>query len=327
MSQSFSLLPVLSMLLALWVFAAPAAARPLDSAAWLPSPALPPVEGAWAAGAQPAPGPATEILPVAALAATPDAVGTDVAGPPQGSGATPPAPSPATPPTQASSRVDRSAAAAIISGSPRPGVIEHQLVRSEREGRPEINISYPSFGVKAVDSDIRRWVTGIADAFDASFDDDRGLFGERRSAPELWGSYSVTAPSANGLSITFEIWTYTGSAQGNLDIITLNFNSLTSQRLGLVDIFEDPDAALSIMSSWAYKALSRRLGGMRQEQMLRAGLAPVPENFASLTLIPSGIRINFQPYQVAPWAAGAQRVDIPLDELRPARPLLLLWGE
>jgi hypothetical protein len=53
----------------------------------------------------------------------------------------------------------------------------------------------------------------------------------------------------------------------------------------------------------------------------------VPENFASLTLIPSGIRINFQPYQVAPWAAGAQRVDIPLDELRPARPLLLLWGQ
>lgn len=311
------------MLLALSVFAAPAAARPLDSAAWLFSPAP-------AADAQPAPAdmPATENLPVAALAAAPDVVGTDAAVPPQGSGATPASRSSATPqPAQGPDRVDRSAAAAVISGSPRPGVIEHQLVRSGREGRPEINISYPSFGVKAVDSDIRRWVTGIADAFDASFDDDRGLFGERRSSPELWGSYSVTAPSANGLSITFEIWTYTGSAQGNLDIITLNFNSLTSQRLGLVDIFEDPDAALSIMSSWAYRALSRRLGGMRQEQMLRAGLAPVPENFASLTLIPSGIRINFQPYQAAPWAAGAQRVDIPLDELRPARPLLLLWGE
>ncbi|MBO6171643.1 MAG: hypothetical protein J6N67_05730, partial [Desulfovibrio sp.] len=84
------MLPVLSMLLALWVFAAPAAARPLDSATWLPSPALPPVEGAWAAGAQPAPGPATEILPVAARAATPDVVGTDVAVPPPGRDATPP---------------------------------------------------------------------------------------------------------------------------------------------------------------------------------------------------------------------------------------------
>ena len=66
---------------------------------------------------------------------------------------------------------------------------------------------------------------------------------------------------------------------------------------------------------------------MRQEQYLRTGLNPVPENFASLTLIPSGIRINFQPYQVAPGMAGAQKVDIPLEELKVAHPLMLLWGK
>ena len=118
-----------------------------------------------------------------------------------------------------------------------------------------------------------------------------------------------------------------GDSQGNLDVITLNFNMLTGQRLGLVDIFEDPDAALAIMSAWSRKILTPRLGGMRQQQMLRTGLTPVPENFASLTLIPSGIRINFQPYQVAPGMAGAQKVDIPLEELLPAHPLLLLWGK
>ena len=52
----------------------------------------------------------------------------------------------------------------------------------------------------------------------------------------------------------------------------------------------------------------------------------MPENFASLTLVPEGVRMNFQPYQVAPWAAGAQKVTIPLEELLPARPLLRLWG-
>ncbi len=229
------------------------------------------------------------------------------------------------PDTKVPNRAESSAAAAIISGSPRPGIIEHQLIRSERDNKPEISISYPSFGTKAVDSDIRQWVTSIANAFDASFDEDQALFSTYRSTPELWGSYSVTRPSSNGLSVTFEIWTYTGAVHGNLDIITLNYNTLTAQRLGLVDMFEDPDAALSIMSAWAYKVLSRRLGGLRQEQMLRTGLTPVPENFASLTLTPQGLRINFQPYQVTPGAAGAQRVDIPLDELRPARPLLLLW--
>lgn len=231
------------------------------------------------------------------------------------------------PDTEGPNRAESSAAAAIISGSPRPGIIEHQLIRSERDNKPEISISYPSFGTKAIDSDIRQWVTNIANAFDASFDEDQALFSAYRSTPELWGSYSVTRPSSNGLSVTFEIWTYTGAVHGNLDIITLNYNTLTAQRLGLVDMFEDPDAALSIMSTWAYKVLSRRLGGLRQEQMLRTGLTPVPENFASLTLTPQGLRINFQPYQVTPWAAGAQRVDIPLNELRPARPLLLLWDK
>ena len=150
---------------------------------------------------------------------------------------------------------------------------------------------------------------------------------KNRSVPELWCSYTVSHPSDKALSITFEVWTYTGGAQGNLDIMTLNYSLLTGQRLGLVDLFEDPDAALHLMSTWSYKELSRRLGGMRQEQMLRTGLNPVPENFASLTLTPSGIRINFQPYQVAPGMAGAQKVEIPIEELQPAHPLMLLWGK
>lgn len=223
----------------------------------------------------------------------------------------------------------RDSAAAIISGARRPGIIEHQLVRNE-PGSPAINISYPSVGSKQIDGDIRQWVTGIASAFEQScsgtgLSAGSSLDGERPPY-ELWASYSVTAPSPAGLSITFEVWTYTGGAHGNLDVMTLNYSLLTGQRLGLVDLFEDPDLALNLMSEWSYNELSRRLGGMRQEQMLRTGLNPVPENFASLTLTPQGVRINFQPYQVAPWAAGAQKVNMPLDHLLAARPLLSIWG-
>ncbi len=223
----------------------------------------------------------------------------------------------------------RDNAAAVISGARRPGIIEHQLVHDGPDS-PVINISYPSVGSKQVDSDIRQWVTGIAAAFTQSFSgaelsSGSSLDGERPPY-ELWASYSATAPSPAGLSITFEVWTYTGGAHGNLDVMTLNYSLLTGQRLGLVDLFEDPDVALSLMSQWSYNELSRRLGGMRQEQMLRTGLNPVPENFASLTLTPQGVRINFQPYQVAPWAAGAQKVNMPLDQLLAARPLLSIWG-
>ena len=221
---------------------------------------------------------------------------------------------------------DKDAAAAIISGSRRPGVIEHQIVRTNREDKPDINLSYPSVGMRGIDANIRNWATGIADAFEETFSSPGMYPNKNSSVPELWCSYTVSHPSDKALSITFEVWTYTGGSQGNLDVMTLNYSLLSGQRLGLVDIFEDPDAALAIMSAWSHKELTGRLGGMRQEQMLRTGLNPVPENFASLTLIPMGIRINFQPYQVAPGMAGAQKVDIPLEELLPAHPLLLLWG-
>lgn len=221
---------------------------------------------------------------------------------------------------------DKDAAAAIISGSRRPGVIEHQIVRTGRGDKPDINLSYPSVGVRTIDANIRKWATGIADAFEETFNSP-GLYPDsNRPVPELWSSYVVSHPSDKALSITFEVWTYTGGSQGNLDVMTLNYSLISGQRLGLVDIFEDPDAALAIMSAWSHKELTQRLGGMRQEQMLRTGLTPVPENFASLTLTPSGLRINFQPYQVAPGMAGAQKVDVPLEELLPAHPLLLLWG-
>lgn len=224
------------------------------------------------------------------------------------------------------------AAAAEISGSRRPGILDHQIIRPGGSGKPLINISYPSLGRTDIDADIRHWATGIADAFEKHLDTRGfGLPGaedeaEQGPSYELWGSYNVSRPSDAAISLTFEIWTYTGGSHGNQDIITLNYSLITGQRLGLVDLFEEPEAALQAMSAWAYEELSRRLGGGRLEQMLKDGTAPTVENFSSLTLTPEGLLINFQPYQVAPWAAGAQKVETPLDKLLGARPLLSLWG-
>lgn len=224
------------------------------------------------------------------------------------------------------------AAAAEISGSTRPGILDHRIIRPGGPGKPLINISYPSLGRNDIDADIRHWATGIADAFEKHLDTEGfglpGGEGDAEQGPsyELWGSYNVSRPSEAAISLTFEIWTYTGGSHGNQDIITLNYSLITGQRLGLVDLFEDPEAALQLMSAWSYRELSHRLGGGRLEQMLKDGTAPTVENFSSLTLTPEGLLINFQPYQVAPWAAGAQKVEMPLDELLGALPLLSIWG-
>lgn len=243
---------------------------------------------------------------------------------------------------------------AALSGSPYPGVIDHLLQRpleGQSESQASIHISYPSIGNKIVDADIRNWVGEIADAFEShmdlaqidaaspSLDDQINAFlqdddlnydvaQERDRQPlELFGSYKVSRPSDAAVSITFELWNYAGGGQGNLDIITMNYNLLNSRRLNFVDIFEKPDVALQLMSSWSRKMLAPRLAHAGGEQVLNNGTFPLVENFSSLTLTPEGICINFQPFQVAPGSAGIQKVEMPLAELMPSAPLLALWGK
>lgn len=236
-----------------------------------------------------------------------------------------------------------------ISGSPYPGVIDCLLQRpAQGEEGADIHIQYPSIGNKLVDEDIRGWVSDMADAFinhldlpvtsisdpvaDADAVIESVLSGEdlpaiRQAGYELWGAYRISRPSKAAVSIAFELWNYTGDPEGNLDIVTLNYSLLTGQRLDFVDIFEKPDVALELMSSWARKKLEPRLGAAIRERMLQEGTAPLVENFSSITLIPDGICINFQPWQVAPRDAGIQTVMMPLEELLPSAPLLALWGK
>lgn len=236
-------------------------------------------------------------------------------------------------------------AAAIISGSPSPGIIDCSLQRHGNAGaspEPDIFISYPSIGNARIDEDIREWVTGLADAFSSHLNmsglncplDTKNFDAEAilnmpatEGTFELWGQYKVTRPSRKAISIAFELWNYTGSPEANLDILTLNYSLFTGQRLGLVDIFEKPDVALELMSRWSRKVLEPRLGAARRTNMLVDGTEPLVENFSSITLTPEGICINFQPWQVAPKDAGIQRVEMPLAELMPSSPLLALWGK
>lgn len=228
----------------------------------------------------------------------------------------------------------KASAMAELSGSPWPGVIDHLLERRPSEASRswpgvDININYPSFGHRKIDADIRQWVSEIADAYETNlYMAPRGSEGGSAELARygLWGSYSVSRPSQNAVSVTFEIWNYSGTGDGNLDVLTLNYSLLTGQRLQFVDLFENPGEALSLMSSWSREQLAPRLGALRRARMLSDGTEPVAENFASITLGPKGVCINFQPWQVAPWDAGVQKVEMPLEKLLPASPLLAIWG-
>ena len=223
-----------------------------------------------------------------------------------------------------------------ISGSSIPGIIEHLLIRPLPESEKSlpshmtISILYPSIGRNDVDSDIRKWVTEIADSFQSNFDYDElsKEFDSSDGVPpegvDLHADFRVSRPSSKALSITFKLWNTVGSGHTNLDVITLNYSLINGQRLSLADIFGRPDEALKLMSNWSRETLTRRYGQGRT-QMLKRGTEALIENFSSLSLTPQGISIYFQPYQVAAWEMGIQTVDMPLDALRSAQPCLIFW--
>lgn len=200
------------------------------------------------------------------------------------------------------------------------GIMKDMTI-SRRTPKVDIEIHYPEPGQERINADILAWAIQLADSFESDYAEEA----LPRMPYELKASYSLTRPSSKALSVIWEVSSYTGGAHGNLDLVTSSYLTETGDPLALYDVFEDLDTALQLMSAYSYRQLSETLGAMRNEEMLRNGTTPDADNFASIALTPEGVRVFFQPYQVAPWAAGLQKVDIPLEELLDAGPRLSLW--
>lgn len=191
---------------------------------------------------------------------------------------------------------------------------------TQRNADLAIDIHYPVTGYPDVDRDIKDWAEQQAQAFKLTS-------AEPHTNPyELSTSYVLTSPSARYLSLVWEIFTYTGGAHSNLEITTFTYATATGKTVDLYDVFGDLDQALALASVYSAKKLENTLGDMADAEMIQEGTTPDAENFSRFALTPAGIRFYFPPYQVAPWAAGMQTVDIPLAELAPARPQVDLWA-
>lgn len=185
-----------------------------------------------------------------------------------------------------------------------------------------VTVQYPVLGNATIDAESRQWAERQVQSFDEL------VQAEEPTGPpyELRITYTLSQPSQRALSIGFDIWEYTGGAHGNLYHAPRTYDLTTAQQLDLQDIFTETEQALNRMSSYCYAELAAHLGDMRVEDMLRSGTSPDFDNFSAFLLTPDGIRILFAPYQVAPYAAGPQKVDIPLSELIEAGPRLELWS-
>lgn len=208
-----------------------------------------------------------------------------------------------------------------------PGLANMRIERGGN-GQPSISIYYPAVGVPAVDADLKKFAEDQASFYESELKD---FYGEDAEKPDSYGAWEETGfftaerPNPDILSVTFNIYSYTGGAHGQMLVETRNYDLKKGERLRFADLFANPEKAVAILSETTAAKLRASLGEDVEEDMLREGTSPEQANFANLSLLPGGVAVEFQPYQVGPWSIGQQHVEVGLDELAPAGPNPAVW--
>jgi len=93
----------------------------------------------------------------------------------------------------------------------------------------------------------------------------------------------------------------------------LNFDLNKGKVLTLKDLFKSRANYLSVFAKYASKELNDKL---QDKWMINDGTAPLAKNYQLWNLEDDGILITFEEYQVAPYAAGPQEVEVPYSLLK-----------
>jgi uncharacterized protein YecT (DUF1311 family) len=176
-----------------------------------------------------------------------------------------------------------------------------------------VAVEYPRTGVKAIDATLAAYVRDEAARIGLPDDDSQ----PQTATYTLDLHYDVARNDAALFVVMFHGYANTGGAHPNDVEASFNFLMPDGAQVFLPEILA-PGRGLQRVSTLAIAQLTRRL---RQENaaadldQIRAGAAPAPENFAAFAWLPGELRIIFPGAQVAPHAAGVQKVSIPLTAL------------
>jgi hypothetical protein len=137
----------------------------------------------------------------------------------------------------------------------------------------------------------------------------------------LDSDYEIRLATDDLISIEFSESAYErGAAHPNNYSTVLNYDVRNGKKLALADLFNPKANYLKAISDYCLKDLKQQQkkdkDSMLSDDMIQSGVAPRADNFNAWTITTHGLWITFDPYQVAPYAAGPQRVLIPYSALK-----------
>jgi hypothetical protein len=193
-----------------------------------------------------------------------------------------------------------------------PFVIQEKVIKEDlKDG--SINIKYPVTKSALLNETIVNFI----DAQEDDFKDNISGLGDISSAS---GSLDISYRSYISdkiVSLNFDVNTDTGGAHGNLMTVAFNYDKDLNKILLTEDIFSDQANYLVQLSNLVKPLLKIELEKLQfqDDTWLETGAGALENNYKQFVFTKDGLTFFFDPYQVAPYAAGAQEITLPYQSL------------
>ena len=133
--------------------------------------------------------------------------------------------------------------------------------------------------------------------------------------------YEIRYATDDLISVEFTEGSYErGAAHGNSITTVVNYDVKNGKKLALGDLFNPRSNFLNLISDYCLKDLRERAkkdkDAMFDEEMMKTGASPRADNYRAWAVTKKGLWITFDPYAVAPYAAGPQHVLVPYSALK-----------
>ena len=195
--------------------------------------------------------------------------------------------------------------------------------REEKEEQKPLNygvrLNLPVLG--GPESKFNRHLAAIVNPLAADFrkdvadlrKDEQGLRSEM-PASSLDVDYAIVSATPELISLQLTIYSYTGGAHPNGRTRSFNWDPRSESEIQLADLFTPGSAYGRIIADYCRRELARLDIGDRE--WLARGTAFDEENYQRWNPTRAGLRITFDPYQVAAYAQGAFEVTVPWGTLK-----------
>ena len=200
-----------------------------------------------------------------------------------------------------------------------------QIKESNKKLMYEINANYPQLGgdnphFEKFNQVARALVTKKVAGFkkDMQPEEDEEPRPEGSMGSDLSIGYTIILAQDDLVSVKFDVGSYyQGAAHPNSYTDVINYDLKNGKELKLADLFKPGAKFLPAIATYSIGDLKKQAQdkGLLDDQ-IESGAAPSAKNYQSWNITKKGLGINFDAYQVGPYAAGPQYVVVPYSSVK-----------